>query len=165
MLLQLPAQSVDLLIDAALITLHPAAYQLLYSSPSPAPTPTSSVHISVMANSSRDPAITAAIIGAAASLVAALIAVGIAIYQIRQSHKAEHEKVELQLHHDQEMERFRRELDMQYHEKEQRNSERKLHGMRCSQHKIMRPELLRIVKRYMLIHRSHAFRFSTCNAL
>ncbi len=85
MLLQLFAQFADLLMYVALIALHPAAYQLLYSSPQTAPTPTPPVQVSVPASSNWDPVITAAIISAVAALFAAFIAVVVAIYQTRQT--------------------------------------------------------------------------------
>ncbi len=140
MVLQLAAQSTNFLIYAELIALHRNGYQLWYSSPHAAPMPTSSVPVLVPATSSWDPTITAAVIGATAALVAALLAVGVAIYQTRQSHKTEHEKDELQLRHDQEMERFRRELDVQYHEKEQekQREEAAQHEMLMAQNNLAR---------------------------
>jgi hypothetical protein len=75
---------------------------------------------------SWDPTVVAATIGAGAAIVAALLAMGVAIYQTRQRSRIEHEnrkiereKDEMQRRHEQEMERFRRELDVQYREKEQ----------------------------------------------
>lgn len=108
MLLQLSVQLIDLFQYRALEDkLRLSVYVSSFVATPPSPSSTG-----------WDPTVIAAVISAGASVVAALIAIGIAIYQTQQSRKIEREKDEQQRHHEQEMERYRRELDMQYREKE-----------------------------------------------
>ncbi len=115
MLLPLSAQPLDLLLSVASGGPPRMSFSSFIATQTP-PAPTAT---------SWDPTVIAAFIGAVATVVAALIATGVAIYQTRQSHKIAHEnrkiereQDEMQRRHEQEMERFRRELDVQYREKE-----------------------------------------------
>jgi HEAT repeat protein/energy-coupling factor transporter ATP-binding protein EcfA2 len=107
--------------------------------PAPDATITTSTQALSANGSGLDPAIIVALIGAAAALAAALIAMGVAFYQIRQNRRIEREKAELQLRHDREIERYRHELDAQFAAKQQ-EEEIKTATLEVARHDMLRAQ-------------------------